>query len=148
MITRRGKPVARVSSAHQPPRQPIDWAKIDAIRKSMPFQEVPSVELDSSDARREILMRYLDASAAVPLFVKEASSPTIRRLFADAAPRELALSGWTVAEFTSALGIRTRMRTVTATAAREAVMAFRTLARETLTATCPSTAPILSALPI
>ena len=38
VITRRGKPVARMS-AHQPPRQPIDWAKIDAIRESMPFQE-------------------------------------------------------------------------------------------------------------
>ena len=78
-------------------------------------------------------MRYLDASAAVPLFVKETSSPAIRRLFAHAAPRELVLSGWTVAEFTSALGIRTRMGTVMAAAAREAVPAFRTLARGTLT---------------
>lgn len=42
-------------------------------------------------------MQYLDASAAVPLFVKGASSPAIRRLFADVAPCELVLSGWTVA---------------------------------------------------
>lgn len=44
VITRRGKPVARVS-ALQPPPQPIDWARINAIRELMPFQEVPSVEL-------------------------------------------------------------------------------------------------------
>jgi antitoxin (DNA-binding transcriptional repressor) of toxin-antitoxin stability system len=38
VITRRGRPIARVS-AHQPPRKPIDFAAIDAIRESMPFQE-------------------------------------------------------------------------------------------------------------
>lgn len=44
VITRRGKPVARVSQV-QPPKEPIDWAAIDVLRESMPFQEVPSVEI-------------------------------------------------------------------------------------------------------
>ena len=44
VITRRGKRMAQVS-AHQLPPQPIDWARIDAVRESMPFQEVSSVEL-------------------------------------------------------------------------------------------------------
>jgi prevent-host-death family protein len=38
VITRRGKPVARVSQV-QRPLEPIDWAEIDRIRESMPMQE-------------------------------------------------------------------------------------------------------------
>jgi prevent-host-death family protein len=44
VITRRGKPVARVSSI-QRKLTPIDWNEIDRIRESMPFQDTPSVEL-------------------------------------------------------------------------------------------------------
>jgi len=44
VITRRGKPVARVSQVQQP-KEPIDWEAIDRIRESMPFQEVPSVDI-------------------------------------------------------------------------------------------------------
>ena len=51
-------------------------------------------------------MRYLDASAAVPLFVKETSSPAIRRLFACAARAGLERE---VAEFHKRLGMLTRM---------------------------------------
>jgi prevent-host-death family protein len=38
VITRRGKPVARVSRVKRAP-EPIDWDEIDRIRESMPFQE-------------------------------------------------------------------------------------------------------------
>jgi prevent-host-death family protein len=44
VITRRGKPVARVSQVQQP-KEPIDFAGIRALRESMPFQEVPSVDI-------------------------------------------------------------------------------------------------------
>ena len=44
VITRRGKPVAKVSGVAKK-LEPIDWDEIDRIRESMPFQEVPSVEL-------------------------------------------------------------------------------------------------------
>ena len=38
VITRRGKPVARVSGVARK-LEPIDWDEIDRIRESMPFQE-------------------------------------------------------------------------------------------------------------
>lgn len=44
VISRRGKPVARVSQVRAP-KEPIDWAAIDALRESVPFQEVPSVDI-------------------------------------------------------------------------------------------------------
>ena len=44
VITRRGKPVARVSGVRRT-LEPIDWEEIDRIRESMPFQEVSSVDI-------------------------------------------------------------------------------------------------------
>lgn len=44
VITRRGKPVARLSQV-QPSKKPIDFEAIAALRESMPFQEVPSVDI-------------------------------------------------------------------------------------------------------
>ncbi len=44
VITRRGKPVAKVSSV-VPARKPFDLAALDAFRATMPFQEKPSVEI-------------------------------------------------------------------------------------------------------
>ncbi len=44
VISRRGRAVARVSQV-RPPKEPIDWAAIDALRESIPFQEVPSVDI-------------------------------------------------------------------------------------------------------
>lgn len=44
VITRRGKPIARVSPL-PPARQPIDFDAIATLRESMPFQEVPSVDI-------------------------------------------------------------------------------------------------------
>lgn len=38
VITRRGKPVAKVSGLRRK-LEPIDWDEIDRIRESMPFQE-------------------------------------------------------------------------------------------------------------
>ena len=52
VITRRGRPVARVSGI-QRSRQPIDLAALEAFRASLPFQEKPSVEIirEMRDAR-------------------------------------------------------------------------------------------------
>jgi prevent-host-death family protein len=44
VITRRGRPVAKVSGMKRK-LEPIDWEEIDRIRESMPMQEVPSVDL-------------------------------------------------------------------------------------------------------
>jgi prevent-host-death family protein len=44
VITRRGKAVAKVSGMERK-LEPIDWEEIDRVRESMPFQEVPSVDI-------------------------------------------------------------------------------------------------------
>ena len=44
VITRRGKPVAKVSGVRRK-LESIDWDEIDRSRESMPFPETPSVEL-------------------------------------------------------------------------------------------------------
>ncbi len=38
VITRRGKPVAKVSGVAKK-LEPIDWDEIDRVRESMPYQE-------------------------------------------------------------------------------------------------------------
>lgn len=44
VITRRGKPVARISPTERP-RQPIDWDEIDRIRAMLPMQEKSTAEI-------------------------------------------------------------------------------------------------------
>lgn len=78
------------------------------------------------------MIRYLDASAAVPFYVKEAASPAVERWFRAQPVGAVALSGWTLAEFTSALGARVRMGSVSPDTARRVVAAFRDLADRSL----------------
>jgi uncharacterized protein len=78
------------------------------------------------------LIRYLDASAVVPLYVNEAASTALRRWFAGTGSTGAALSRWTLTEFVSALGIRVRTKTVTAPAAQRAIAAFQSLANRSL----------------
>lgn len=44
VITRRGKPVARVSGL-EIPKEPLDLARLKAFRDSLPMQEEASVDL-------------------------------------------------------------------------------------------------------
>ena len=52
VITRRGKPVAKVSGVARK-LEPIDLAALDAFRATMPFQDRPSVAIirEMRDAR-------------------------------------------------------------------------------------------------
>lgn len=49
-IMRRGKPVARIIPAERP-RKPIDWAAIDALRDSLPFDPLDTVAEMRKQAR-------------------------------------------------------------------------------------------------
>lgn len=44
VITRRGRPVARMCRV-EGPRKPLDLGALEAFRKAMPFQERPSVDV-------------------------------------------------------------------------------------------------------
>jgi uncharacterized protein len=61
---------------------------------------------------------YLDTSVVVPVFVRETESPRVlawRNSLVTSQLSELAVSTWTVCEFTSAMGIKVRNRDITAT---------------------------------
>jgi prevent-host-death family protein len=45
VITRHGRDVARVSPVAIRPKKPIDWARIDALRESLPPWSEPSVNI-------------------------------------------------------------------------------------------------------
>lgn len=78
------------------------------------------------------MIRYLDASAAVPIYVNEESSFGIHSWFRSVDPGEVALSQWTMTEFASALGIRVRMGTLGPAEARLTGAAFIDMARTSL----------------
>lgn len=44
LITRRGAPVARLSAVAKP-RKPVDWARLDAFRATLPMSRERSVDL-------------------------------------------------------------------------------------------------------
>ena len=69
------------------------------------------------------MIRYLDASAFVPVFVNEAASGSVRSWLRSVDQQELALSRWTITEVVSAIGIRVRTGTITDDDARHAVAA-------------------------
>ena len=78
------------------------------------------------------MIRYLDASAAVLIYVNEEASFAMRSWFGSVDPGDLALSHWTMTEFASALGIRVRMGTLSPVEARRTATAFLDMARASL----------------
>ena len=67
---------------------------------------------------------YLDTSAVVPLFFNEpASEPALARI---AGERDIWLSRWTIAEFSSATSFKIRNRQTSETTARAALALLRT----------------------
>lgn len=83
-------------------------------------------------------MIYLDTSAVVPLLVRERESPAVRARIAALPPAELAISGWTITEFVSAVGIKVRMRELDPRTGGQVVSAFFRITDESLTILMPA----------
>jgi uncharacterized protein len=66
---------------------------------------------------------YLDTSVVVPLFVREMATPRVlawRNALISSQDDELAVSSWTICEFTSAMGIKVRNRDISSEKAEAA----------------------------
>jgi uncharacterized protein len=83
------------------------------------------------------LIRYVDTSVFIPLFLPESTSVAIRSWFQRSRLDEVAISSWTLTEFASALGRKVRSRAASADSAAVALAGFRGLARESLSTVVP-----------
>lgn len=71
-------------------------------------------------------MYYLDTSVLVPLFVKEKKSSLVRHFFEQHVQHtELVISIWTVTEFTSAIGMKVRLKEFSDEAGKKAIKIFK-----------------------
>ncbi len=82
-------------------------------------------------------MIYLDTSVLFPLFVREATTRSVRRWFASLPLGELAISEWTRTEFMSGLGVRVRSGSTEAHVAAEIVSMFNRWAEDSLEVLVP-----------
>lgn len=79
-------------------------------------------------------MYYLDTSVLVPLFVKEKKSSLVRQFFEQYSQHtELAISIWTVTEFTSAIGMKVRLKEFSDDLAKKAIKIFKEAFQKNIT---------------
>ncbi len=91
------------------------------------------------------MIRYLDTSVLIPLFLPEARSAAVRAWFRGLDMTDVLISTWTVTEFASALGGKVRAQTASVEAARRAHAAFQRLARRSLGQLVPTQRDFLDA---
>jgi predicted nucleic acid-binding protein len=82
-------------------------------------------------------MRYLDTSVLVPLFLPEEASERIQRWFEAQGAEGLAISDWTLSEFSSALGLKVRAKALKAAQAQMAEDLLARLATDSLQVLTP-----------
>lgn len=85
-------------------------------------------------------MIYLDTSVLMPLFVPEPQSTALRGWFERQSEEVLAISDWTLTEFASALGIKVRIKGLSALQARTAYALLDKLAKDSFQTFTPSRA--------
>ena len=91
------------------------------------------------------MIRYLDTSVLIPLFLPEARSAAVRAWFRGLDMTDVMISTWTITEFASALGGKVRARTASLEAARRANAAFQRLARRSFGQLVPTQRDFLDA---
>jgi len=85
-------------------------------------------------------MLYLDTSVLVPLFVPEEASERIQGWFERQGAEGLAIGDWTLTEFSSALGLKVRARTLKTAQAHRARDLLERIATDSLQVLTPGRA--------
>ncbi len=83
-------------------------------------------------------MRHLDTSFLAPLILPEATSARIAGFFDDLPMDDLAVSHWTRVEFASLPGLKARMGSLNASAARQAGLRFESMIAESFVVFLPN----------
>jgi len=83
-------------------------------------------------------MHYLDTSVLVPLFLPEETSERIQSWFETQGAEGLAISDWTLTEFSSALGLKVRAKVLKAAQAQTAEDLLARLAKDSLQVLTPN----------
>lgn len=76
-------------------------------------------------------MPYLDTSLVVAALTREARTAAVQAWIAAQAPETLAVSDWTLTEFSAALSMKVRTRQLDAVSRARALAAFTALVRDT-----------------
>lgn len=84
-------------------------------------------------------MIYVDTSALVPLFIREAKSEAVLA-WLETADQRLTISEWTLVEFASAAAIKVRTGQITAHLAKRATVGVHEFARKHCTVAVPGRA--------
>ncbi len=111
-ITRRGRPVARLTAVKGKGR-PIDVEALRALTSTMPTQK----ESAGAFMRRlprpgPLLTAYLDTSLLVAATTAESRTGAVQRWLAGKPSGELAISDWTITEYSAALSIKLREKSI------------------------------------
>jgi predicted nucleic acid-binding protein len=61
---------------------------------------------------------YLDTSLLVPLLIREPGTPRVQAFLSAGAAKALLISPWTITEFSSALALKERVRSISRQALR------------------------------
>ncbi len=67
---------------------------------------------------------YLDTSLLVPLLIREPGTPRVQAFLSAGAAKALLMSPWTITEFSSALALKRRVRSISRQVRRAALIMF------------------------
>jgi antitoxin (DNA-binding transcriptional repressor) of toxin-antitoxin stability system len=105
-ITRRGKPIAQITRV-QALRKPIDFAALKALTDRLPMQKVSAGNfVRKMREQGTLLTLYLDTSLLVAALTRESKTATVQRWLREQSTTALALSDWTITEFSAALSLK------------------------------------------
>lgn len=129
-ITRRGKPVARLTAAKDTAK-PID---VERLRKltSTGCRQKESAGAFMRRLRDQLLIAYLDTSLLVAATTIESKTDAVLRWLGGSPSTTFAISDWTVTEYSAALSIKLREKAIDAGYRAKALSKFAWMCTDSL----------------